>query len=219
MAELGKRISQTLLRDEGRDDFVAAWIGMRIAQLMHDAEHASTDAARAAAATACQELVLAAWERRQSWPRGWPPRGVSDVAAALDRLTSPHPTPRVMGSGAGWAGQLDEVLQSMQREQRLWTLVALRDLDADELDDWASAGTLDADEEAALRELSQRARESVAALQRLLPPNRRLDRSTSSAPSQQVVYRAARELKRLAKARLRVLSELTAQLPADQSDA
>lgn len=218
VAELGQRISRTLLRDEGREDIAAAWIGMRIAQLMHDAEHASTDAARAAAATACQELVLAAWERRQSWPRGWPPRGVSDVAAALDRIMSPHPTPRMMGSGAGWAGQLDEVLQSLQHEQRLWTLLALRDLDPDGLDAWLSAGTLEADEDAALHELSRRARDSVDVLHRLLPPKRRLDRSTKSVPSQQVVERAVRELKRLARARLEVLGDLTARLPSEQSD-
>lgn len=211
VAELGQRISHTLLRDEGREDVPAAWIGMRIAQLMGEAEHASTHEARAAAAAACQELVLAAWERRQSWPWGWPPRGVSDVAAALDRITSPHPSPRVMGSGAGWAGQLDEVLQSLAREQRLWTLLALRDLDPDDLDAWLSAGPLQADEEAALRELSRLAQESEASLQRLLPSKRRVGPPISAVPREEVTGRAVKELKLLTKARLRMLNKLTAQ--------
>jgi hypothetical protein len=144
VAALGLRISQTLLRDS-QDDPTAVWIGMRIAELMHDAEHAATAQQRTRAARDCQDLVLAAWRQRRTWPRGWPPSRVAEITSGLQQLVAPPPPnrrPPVDPSSPGWSGRLVEALTSVEREQRLWTLLALRELDVEDLDAWVELTTV-----------------------------------------------------------------------------
>lgn len=142
---LGQRISLALRGDDDRDDPATTWIGMRIAELMRDAENAATADARRTAAEQCQDLVFAAWDGRRSWPRGWPPDSVREVTSALERLTSPKPAPtrRRTTASASWVGQLEEATENLRREQRIWSLLALSELPSEALQAWLTDSHLD----------------------------------------------------------------------------
>lgn len=234
VAALGLKISQTLVHGD-QDDPTAVWIGTRIAELMHNAEHAPTADARASAARDCQDLVLAAWQRRRSWPQGWPPTSVAVVSAAL----APGKSPALrLGSGEpgpGWSGRLREVLASIERERQVWTLLALREIDGDEVQTWleATASTVasanldnllqvpttgppdlteaalveEAEEIEMLRVLAEQALVADELLQRLLVRPRRHEPPTVPADPAAVTTFAVKELRRLLKRRIELLRQ------------
>lgn len=222
VAALGLRISRSLKADDDQDDPASTWISMRIAELIREAANAATTDARRAAAEQCQDLVFAAWDRRRSWPRGWPPRSVMEVTSALERATSPASAPRRRRVilTTNWAGQLAEATQNLQREQQIWILLALRELDPDNLQPWLTdlhedqdqGECLDeaerddpseeADEAATLRNLVTHTRNAEDALRRLLPRPRTASTDEDARTPEDITRAAVVELRRLHKARL-----------------
>jgi hypothetical protein len=130
---LGERIVRELgLEDEV--DTLSRWMAHRIAELLTDAKQARRKTDREASERRAEELVLAVWERRSSWPRGWPP---PNAAGALEALSvAEYPLQEQKPTGSRW-----------------WDRVrALRRIHAEEVEAWIDAGMLErgADEERAV---------------------------------------------------------------------
>lgn len=114
----------------------------RVAELMDLAEHARTKSAREDAARECESLVLRLWDRRTSWPNGWPP---PTAAGALERLSSVEEQPdefgfyrqRVVDKGERtWLDTLPLIADLHRAELDVWRNAALIDLDISEMSDW-----------------------------------------------------------------------------------
>jgi hypothetical protein len=114
----------------------------RIAELMDLAEHARTKSAREAAAQQCESVILRLWDRRTSWPKGWPP---PTAAAALDRLSSAEDQPDEFGfyrqgvvdkGERTWLGTLPLIADLHRTELDIWRDAALVDLDVREIAEW-----------------------------------------------------------------------------------
>jgi hypothetical protein len=114
----------------------------RVAELMDLAEHARTKSAREDAARECESLILRLWERRTSWPNGWPP---PTAAAALERLSSAEEGPgefgfyrqRVVDKGERtWLDTLPLIADLHRKELDAWRDAALINLDISEMSEW-----------------------------------------------------------------------------------
>ena len=157
---LGKRIVTEFGLDESTDT-LSRWMAHRVAELMERAEHARTKAARDSAETDCEALILRLWERRTSWPEGWPP---PSAATALERLASAEEEPddfgfsrnRAVDSGERtWLGTLLLIADLSRIEVDIWRDAALLELDDSEINDWLDnqAERLSDDERATLKRL------------------------------------------------------------------
>ena len=114
----------------------------RLAELMQRAEHARTKAARDNAGQDCESLILRLWERRSSWPEGWPP---PSAATALERLASAEQGPdefgftrhRAVDNGdRTWLGTLPLIADINRSELDTWRDAALLEMDDSEINDW-----------------------------------------------------------------------------------
>jgi hypothetical protein len=157
---LGKRIVTELRLDESTDT-LSRWMAHRVAELMERAERARTKAARGSAETDCEALILRLWERRTSWPEGWPP---PSAATALERLASAEEEPddfgfsrnRAVDNGERtWLGTLPLIADLNRIEVDIWRDAALVELDDSEINDWLGeqAERLSDDERATFEQL------------------------------------------------------------------
>lgn len=138
---MGERIVTELGLDQSTDT-LSRWIAHRVAELMERAERARTKAARDSAARECESLILRLWERRTSWPQGWPP---PSAARALERLTSAEEEPnefgiyrqRVVDDGdRTWLGTLPLIADLQRMELDAWRDAGLIEVDVAEINDW-----------------------------------------------------------------------------------
>lgn len=174
---LGQRIVSELGLDEDRDDTLSRWMAHRIAELMREAGDGKTKAARQTAAKECESLILRVWERRTSWPKGWPP---PTATKALERLSTPEDDPdatpffqrQVKDDGErSWLGTLPLIVELHRQELDVWRDAGLRELDVRELADWLEQGgaELSAQEQLALARLTDAAASARSRLRRIDP--------------------------------------------------
>lgn len=144
---------------------------------MKDAVGARSKTARQAATAECEALILRIWERRTSWPKGWPPPA---AAKALERLSSPDDDPdappfyrhQVEDDGErSWLGTLPLLAELHRQEMEVWREAGLAELDLDELGAWLEqAGEeLSAEERLALQRLTDAGTSARSRLRRLDP--------------------------------------------------
>jgi hypothetical protein len=180
---LGKRIVTELGLDQSTDT-LSRWMAHRVAELMERAERARTKAARDSAARECEPLILRLWERRTSWPQGWPP---PSAAGALERLASAEEEPNEFGfyrprivddDDRTWLGTLPLIADLQRMELDAWRDAGLIELDVAEINDWLNeqGGNLSDEERATFERLvtgADRARrlEQQRRHRRLASPN------------------------------------------------
>jgi hypothetical protein len=139
-------------------------MGHRVAELMWAAEHARTVKERESAALECESLILRLWDRRTSWPTGWPPASTMKV---LDRLALPEDSEQpgfffrrveADASKRTWVETFPELVQLQTDEQEIWTDAALAEIDSDKLQDWLveAGGQMATEERSSLERLVRR---------------------------------------------------------------
>ncbi len=138
---MGKRIVTEFGLDQSTDT-LSRWMAHRVAELIQRAERARTKAVRDSAARECESLILRLWERRTSWPKGWPP---PNAATALERLASAEEEPnefgfyrqRVVDDGdRTWLSTLPLIADLHRMELDTWRDAGLTELDVGEMSDW-----------------------------------------------------------------------------------
>lgn len=202
--ELGRLVAQALRTNQ--TDLMNLWIATRIAELMNLAENGPDLAVRQEAAQQCQELILAVWDRRNTWGTGWPPRRLEEIVRALDgedplfdihrRTVEQQPTT--------WTDVLAAALISLDRERNVWLAMAAQETPSDEpsawlrvlqkIEDLTSAGDLDDDIEGRADE-----QQSLEALRALL------DRASAKTRMTRSRQRKTADPQRDAAAQLRAL--------------
>jgi hypothetical protein len=117
-------------------------------------EEATEPQERAALAAECEGLILRVWERRSSWPQGWPP---VEAAQALARLMPPHGVYRDHRAfePATWLDALARLAELQTKEMRLVLRAGLLDSPASEIEEWLGGqeAHLDSDEMNVLEQL------------------------------------------------------------------
>jgi hypothetical protein len=129
---LGRRIVDELGLEKGVDT-LARWMAHYIAELMSTAAHAATTEERLRIEQQCAEIVLRVWERRSSWPSGWPPAGAEELTRALaDRPYQGSDLP----AKTTWAGAIPYLEELHRRELRVYLNGALLVTDTSSEQSW-----------------------------------------------------------------------------------
>ncbi|ANY23601.1 hypothetical protein DLJ61_13140 [Gordonia terrae] len=116
VANLG-RIIVKQLDLETTTDTLSRWMACRVAELISVAE---MDAAARGEAT---DLILRLWERRSSWPHGWP---TESIARALHWFDKPgRSVANVDGALSPWPHKLAEIQTLLKSEFELWMMIAV----------------------------------------------------------------------------------------------
>ncbi len=112
-------------------DTLSRWMAHRTAELINKANKARRNTEREIFKEKATDLILRLWERRTSWPQGWPPE---TVALVLERLENDK---HVFGgykesTGSPWLDRLWKLKEIQSREYALWLDAALADFDVEQ---------------------------------------------------------------------------------------
>lgn len=181
-------------------DTLSRWMAHRVADLISQGEQ---DEARRAEAT---DLIMRLWERRGTWPQGWPPPTMDRVLRWLD----PNRRTPEESRSSPWSSRLARIDNALQAELTLWMSLALlddahahsSDNDGSEIPDVLLAHLLDSERD--LAELLMDTRRSGA--------RRYLQRLGSAATSMDRAQLARDELAELLGARIELFDEALAEL-------
>ena len=169
----------------------------RLAELIEQGEASRPGKARETARLAAADLILRIWERRTSWPRGWPPANAATILTELDPPPYRH---HEAPSGSPWLDSLGRLDQLHGQERRIWANAALVDFDFDSerraLDE-ADAELLD-DERETLEGLVRRRERAVEEIVRALSatelPTAAVDRAAVTKAQLEKVTEQRQEL-------------------------
>lgn len=141
MAELGERIREALAADER--DLLTRWMATRLAELLDAAEHARGARRVEEAKREATDLILTLWERRRTWPKGWPPPAVRAVFGDIDDSAA-----GTLAGDSPWLAALERLDALAAEERELW-LEAIRADTELEMErarrDWQSRPSVDGD--------------------------------------------------------------------------
>lgn len=120
---MGNQIAEAL-QDQtghGEPDLLSRWMAQEIAAALKQVDSARSSASRQRAVAAATELILDLWERRATWPSGWPPPGAQRRISRLTEQTKPSRavTPHPDSSGSVWIDRSDELFRISNEELRL----------------------------------------------------------------------------------------------------
>ena len=128
VARLGRQISAELGVDE-RGDTLCRWMAHRIAELLDLSEKAKRKADRESAAREVEDLILGVWERRTSWPNGWPPESAARITELLADRYPRYRSDEEQVSPSPWLDALQRLERVQWRERQILLQAALADLD------------------------------------------------------------------------------------------
>jgi hypothetical protein len=101
----------------------------RIAELFDLSEKARRKADRESAAREVGDLILRVWERRTSWPTGWPPETAAHLTELLSDRYPRYRSDEEQGSPSPWLDALQRLERVHWREKQILLQAALADLD------------------------------------------------------------------------------------------
>jgi hypothetical protein len=185
-------------------DTLSRWMAHRIAELINNANKARRNAERETLKEKATNLILRLWERRSSWPQGWPPK---TVALVLERLEN---NKHVFGgykerTGSPWLDSLWKLDMIQSREHALWLDAALADFDVEQERKTLEKHGLDLKEEEknTLEQFLDRHERASAAILNMLDDDK--DAAASPLIRAQAV---ATYLQDISKERLKLLEEI-----------
>jgi hypothetical protein len=163
VARLGRQISAELRVDD-RGDTLSRWMAHRIAELLDLSEKARRKADRQSAAREVEDLILRVWERRTTWPTGWPPETAARITELLEDRYPRFRTDEEQVSPSPWIDALQRLERVQWREKQILLQAALADLDlGDERRALERYGDVLADDEVGLLKGLTSAQESALA--------------------------------------------------------
>jgi hypothetical protein len=104
-------------------------MAQRIAELLDLSERARRKSDRESAAREVEDLTLRVWERRASWPTGWPPETAARITELLADRDPPNRSDEEEVSPSPWLGALRRLERVHRRERQILLQGALADLD------------------------------------------------------------------------------------------
>jgi hypothetical protein len=189
---LGRRIHEQLQRSSD-DDLLSAWVATRLAELMTRVEQGTDPSA----ARECTSLILELWEKRASWPVGWPPEDVDQVLESLRQHSywGSAPDSQHQVDPGSWIRALHSAVTSIKREQRLWLTAALGELNTKEIANWLTvADSLTGEEESTLRGMIELSEKATGSLLDHLGDSRRASRQGRGPTGSRYVIAQIRKL-------------------------
>ena len=123
------RLGQTIVAELGlqdSNDTLGRWMSHRLAELITKAESAADEAEQENARKAATDLVIALWDHRAGWPKGWPPK----ATAALARDRSAY-VRQEESTGSPWLDSLSDLDRLHAREREVWMELGLLDFDVE----------------------------------------------------------------------------------------
>lgn len=130
-------------------DLLSRWMAHEIAEAMYAAD---AEGPGSPAADRARTLILELWERRTTWPRGWPPEEAVKQLRGLAPANAPFPRVEV-DAGSPWLAHAAGLMRIASDESRTFLMAGLLQTGVDAQREALKGATGDDDDVWTLRRL------------------------------------------------------------------